>query len=72
LQSFAATPANLSHPSPEIPREELATERSTIFEVDFHPLSIWKISPILVKVTDDPDMKPYVLQLQQVILKRLF
>jgi translation initiation factor 3 subunit A len=44
-----------------------------ILEVDFHPLSICKkISPILVKIADDPDMKPYVLPLQQVILTRLF
>jgi translation initiation factor 3 subunit A len=45
----------------------------TILEVDFHPLSICKkISPILVKIANDPDMKPYVQPLQQVILTRLF
>jgi len=45
----------------------------TILEVDFHPLSICKkISPILVQVAAEPDMKPYVIPLQQVILTRLF
>ena len=44
-----------------------------ILEVDFHPLSICKkISPILVQIAAEPDMKPYVLPLQQVILTRLF
>jgi len=48
-------------------------ELYTILEVDFHPLSICKkISPILTKIADDPDMKPYVQPLQQVILTRLF
>ena len=45
----------------------------TILEVDFHPLSICKkISPILTQIANDPDMKPYVQPLQQVILTRLF
>ncbi|RPB04907.1 hypothetical protein L873DRAFT_1786071 [Choiromyces venosus 120613-1] len=45
----------------------------TILEVDFHPLSICKkISPILVQIAAEPDMKPYVIPLQQVILTRLF
>lgn len=44
-----------------------------ILEVDFHPLSICqKISPILAQIGADPDMKKYVLPLQQVILTRLF
>jgi len=44
-----------------------------ILEVDFHPLSICKkISPILSQIGADPDMKKYVLPLQQVILTRLF
>lgn len=45
----------------------------SILEVDFHPLSICKkISPILTQIAAEPDMKPYVLPLQQVILTRLF
>lgn len=48
-------------------------ELYTILEVDFHPLSICKkISPILTKIANDPEMKPYVQPLQQVILTRLF
>jgi len=48
-------------------------ELYAILEVDFHPLSICKkISPILTKIADDPDMKAYVQPLQQVILTRLF
>ncbi|ORY63435.1 uncharacterized protein BCR38DRAFT_436831 [Pseudomassariella vexata] len=44
-----------------------------ILEVDFHPLSIVKkISPILTKIGDDPQMKQYIPPLQQVILTRLF
>jgi translation initiation factor 3 subunit A len=44
-----------------------------ILEVDFHPLSICKkISPILSRIGDDPDMAQYVQPLQQVILTRLF
>lgn len=44
-----------------------------ILEVDFHPLSICKkISPILAQIGADPEMKTYVLPLQQVILTRLF
>lgn len=44
-----------------------------ILEVDFHPLSICKkISPILAQIGADPEMKKYVLPLQQVILTRLF
>lgn len=44
-----------------------------ILEVDFHPLSICKkISPILGQIGADPEMKTYVLPLQQVILTRLF
>ena len=44
-----------------------------ILEVDFHPLSICKkISPILIKIGNDEEMKRYVAPLQQVILTRLF
>ncbi|KAL9623783.1 MAG: hypothetical protein Q9160_002014 [Pyrenula sp. 1 TL-2023] len=44
-----------------------------ILEVDFHPLSICKkISPILTQIGADPEMKTYVVPLQQVILTRLF
>lgn len=44
-----------------------------ILEVDFHPLSICKkISPILTKIGQDPEMERYVVPLQQVILTRLF
>ena len=44
-----------------------------ILEVEFHPLSICnKISPILIQLGADADMKQYVLPLQQVILTRLF
>jgi len=44
-----------------------------ILEVDFHPLSICKkISPILTKLGEDPEMGKYILPLQQVILTRLF
>ncbi|KAI4720357.1 hypothetical protein E4T48_03338 [Aureobasidium sp. EXF-10727] len=57
----------LKRASPEI------RELYNILEVDFHPLSICKrISPILTKVAADPEMKKYVLPLQQVILTRLF
>jgi translation initiation factor 3 subunit A len=48
-------------------------ELYNILEVDFHPLSICKrISPILTQIAADPEMKKYVLPLQQVILTRLF
>lgn len=48
-------------------------ELYTILEVEFHPLSICKkISPILTKIANEPEMKPYVQPLQQVILTRLF
>jgi len=48
-------------------------ELYNILEVDFHPLSICKkISPILLQIAEDPEMKKYVLPLQQVILTRLF
>ncbi|KAI5804573.1 hypothetical protein EDC01DRAFT_686596 [Geopyxis carbonaria] len=48
-------------------------ELYTILEVEFHPLSICKkISPILVKIANEPEMKSYVQPLQQVILTRLF
>ena len=48
-------------------------ELYTILEVDFHPLSICKkISPILSNIAEDPEMKKYILPLQQVILTRLF
>ncbi|TWU73627.1 eukaryotic translation initiation factor 3 subunit A [Metarhizium rileyi] len=44
-----------------------------ILEVDFHPLSICeKISPILTKIGEDPEMERYIVPLQQVILTRLF
>ena len=44
-----------------------------ILEVDFHPLSICKkISPILTQIGSDPEMRKYVVPLQQVILTRLF
>ncbi|KAL4904576.1 eukaryotic translation initiation factor 3 subunit A [Aspergillus multicolor] len=44
-----------------------------ILEVDFHPLSICKkVTPILKKIGDDPEMEKYVVPLQQVILTRLF
>ncbi|KAK6001424.1 hypothetical protein QM012_002755 [Aureobasidium pullulans] len=57
----------LKRASPEI------RELYNILEVDFHPLSICKrISPILTKIAADPEMKKYVLPLQQVILTRLF
>ena len=45
----------------------------TILEVDFHPLSICKkISPILTKIAEDPEMEKYIQPLHQVILTRLF
>lgn len=48
-------------------------ELYNILEVDFHPLSICKkISPILSKIGQDPEMERYVVPLQQVILTRLF
>lgn len=48
-------------------------ELYNILEVDFHPLSICKkISPILSKIGENPEMERYVLPLQQVILTRLF
>ncbi|ETN37270.1 uncharacterized protein HMPREF1541_08261 [Cyphellophora europaea CBS 101466] len=44
-----------------------------ILEVDFHPLSICRrISPILERIGNDPEMVQYVQPLQQVILTRLF
>ncbi|CAD6500842.1 BgTH12-06547 [Blumeria graminis f. sp. triticale] len=44
-----------------------------ILEVEFHPLFICqKISPILVKIGADSEMKKYIVPLQQVILTRLF
>ncbi|ORZ25308.1 hypothetical protein BCR42DRAFT_340275 [Absidia repens] len=43
-----------------------------ILEVQFHPLSICKkINPIMVKLSEDPDMAKYVRPLHQVILTRL-
>ena len=57
----------LKKASPEI------RELYTILEVDFHPLSICKkISPILAKIGNNPEMVQYVQPLQQVILTRLF
>ena len=48
-------------------------ELYAILEVDFHPLSICrKISPILTKIAEDPEMKRYIQPLHQVILTRLF
>ncbi|SPO01119.1 related to translation initiation factor eIF-3 [Cephalotrichum gorgonifer] len=48
-------------------------ELYNILEVDFHPLSICqKISPILTKIAEDPEMAKYIQPLQQVILTRLF
>ena len=48
-------------------------ELYNILEVDFHPLSICKkVTPILKKIGDDPEMEKYVVPLQQVILTRLF
>lgn len=44
-----------------------------ILEVDFHPLSICqKISPILLQIGADEEMKKYIAPLQQVILTRVF
>ncbi|KAL1954974.1 hypothetical protein VTO42DRAFT_381 [Malbranchea cinnamomea] len=57
----------LSRVRPEI------RELYNILEVDFHPLSICKkIAPILTQIAADPEMKRYVIPLQQVILTRLF
>ncbi|KZZ91972.1 Proteasome component (PCI) domain protein [Ascosphaera apis ARSEF 7405] len=57
----------LNYVNPEI------RELYNILEVDFHPLSICKkISPILAKISEDPETQKYVQPLQQVILTRLF
>ncbi|KPI45341.1 Eukaryotic translation initiation factor 3 subunit A [Cyphellophora attinorum] len=63
----AQTKGLLKKAAPEI------RELYDILEKEFHPLSICKkISPILARIGNDPEMVVYVQPLQQVILTRLF
>ncbi|CAO3614879.1 unnamed protein product [Cunninghamella echinulata] len=56
----------LSRVRPEI------RELYNILEVQFHPLSICKkINPIMIKLSEDPELVKYVRPLHQVILTRL-